>query len=335
MIKAVSLLKIFKNSPLSAVILLPDTPEFTVVEVSDRFIKETGRRANDIIGKSIFANFSGSDSSENAFEDFKYSLQNVLDTGLPQKLIIENVEIGETVPILSETGEIEYLIHSYFIESPSNIFCGDKKWLNEKKELKSSEEEYKTLFRLSPIPKLIYDPETFEIYNVNESTTEKYGYSREDFQRLKLNDLVSVEHLPKFYEAHKINGNREGRIDFGHFIHLKKDKTPVHVEMSGNRFTFKGKSCMMLACIDVTERENALAQLKDNRQKLLAAENIAKIGYWKLDLKNHQLFWSDEVYKILGLDKDKFKVDFDSFYKKIHPEDKAAFSKERDTCSGR
>ena len=134
MIKALPLLKIFKSSPVSAVIILPDAPKFTVVEVSDRFIKETGKHANEIIGKSIFENFTGSDSADNSFEDLKSSLQKVLDSGFSQKLIIENVEIGETVPILSETGEVEYLVQSYLNDASSHLFCGDKKWLKKKRK---------------------------------------------------------------------------------------------------------------------------------------------------------------------------------------------------------
>jgi PAS domain S-box-containing protein len=146
---------------------------------------------------------------------------------------------------------------------------------------------------------------------------------------MKLEDLRSVNEIPKLYAAHKNIENSEGDIDFGLFVHLKKDKTPMYVEVSGNRFSFKGKNCMMVVCIDVTERENALDLLEDNQQKLLAAQNIAKIGYWKLDLQNQKLFWSEAVYKILGLDEKNFKVNFDYFFERLHSQDKDFFSNER------
>ncbi len=331
MINRDSLFKIFKASPVPTIILAADTPEFTVVEANNAFLKKIRKSANEIIGKSILANFFEPEISD--FEKgLSSSLQKVMKSKQAEKVLIENVEIGQSIPVLSDTGEIEYIVQSYLNNTSVNIFWGDKNCLNEKNELISSEEEYKKLFQLSPMPKLVYDLETFEIFDVNEIAIQKYGYSRDEFLSMKLSDLRSVEELPRLYAAHKNLENKEGLINFGLFTHLKKDKSPMRVEMFGNRFSFKGKNCMIVFFMDVTESESALSLLQDNQQKLLVAQDIAKIGYWKLDLKNQQLFWSEGVYKILGLDKKSFKVGFDSFLDKIYPEDKDTFSKKRESA---
>ena len=80
---------------------------------------------------------------------------------------------------------------------------------------------------------------------------------------------------------------------------------------------------------DVTEREMAVRQLKSDGKKLLAAQNIAKIGYWKLDILKNRLFWSDEVYKILGINKEEVQSSYELFFQAIHPDDKEVFKKER------
>ncbi|MGN6532669.1 MAG: PAS domain-containing protein [Ginsengibacter sp.] len=80
---------------------------------------------------------------------------------------------------------------------------------------------------------------------------------------------------------------------------------------------------------DVTEKEEALRQLKSDGKKLQAAQQIAKIGYWKFDILKNKLFWSEEVYNILGLNKEDKTPDFDLFFQAIHPEDKDAFAKIR------
>jgi|GEM_PF-1565741 len=77
---------------------------------------------------------------------------------------------------------------------------------------------------------------------------------------------------------------------------------------------------------DVTEKERAVRQLKSDGKKLLAAQNIAKIGYWKVDILKNKCFWSDEVYKIIGLNKEDVKLSFELFMNSIHPDDKEAFS---------
>lgn len=66
---------------------------------------------------------------------------------------------------------------------------------------------------------------------------------------------------------------------------------------------------------------------KDVREKLMAVQHLAKIGYWTCDIQNDNLFWSDEVYSIFGVDPQTNKASNDLFYKSLLPEDSEAFSK--------
>ena len=329
MINPCSLLRIFKTSPVPTVILLPDEPEFTVVEVNDYFLKETKKTADEIVGHGIFKCFPNLQTTPGHDSDLRTSLKKVMKTSLPHKAFVDNVEVTQTIPILSDSGEIEYLVHSYLNDVATNIFCIDKKCFNEKLDLKDSAEKYKKLFRLSPIPKMVFDPENFSILDVNEIAVQKYGYSRQEFLQLNLEDVIEKDEFSSLIEARDDFKRKDGRIDLGVFSHLKKDKTKINVEVSGNRISFNGKNCVLTTCIDITGRKEALDQLKDSQQRLLAAENIGKIGYWKLDLKSQRLFWSDEIFKILGLDKNEHKVELETFFSRIHPEDRDAFTKHR------
>ncbi len=80
---------------------------------------------------------------------------------------------------------------------------------------------------------------------------------------------------------------------------------------------------------DITEKEMAMRQLKSDGEKLLAAQQIAKIGYWKFDIVKDKLFWSEEIYKILGINKDDVKLSYELFFDAIHPDDKETFAKVR------
>ena len=52
---------------------------------------------------------------------------------------------------------------------------------------------------------------------------------------------------------------------------------------------------------------------------------MAKVGYWELDFETNKLYWSDEVYTIWGLDKNKSIFDFEEFHSSIHPDDVQEF----------
>ncbi|MDF2157060.1 PAS domain-containing protein [Algoriphagus sp. CAU 1675] len=72
------------------------------------------------------------------------------------------------------------------------------------------------------------------------------------------------------------------------------------------------------------------AQMMELVRKLELAQEIGKIGYWELDLVTHEIFWSDEVYKIWGVEKESFKPKLSTFEATIHPEDFQEFLKHQD-----
>lgn len=88
----------------------------------------------------------------------------------------------------------------------------------------------------------------------------------------------------------------------------------------------------IMYCIakDATEREKVFQRIKENESKLLAAQKIAKVGYWQSVPDSKGLYWSDEVYNIWGLDKNTFQLDYDSYFETIHPDDRAEFLSSRD-----
>ena len=63
-------------------------------------------------------------------------------------------------------------------------------------------------------------------------------------------------------------------------------------------------------------------ELIHSQENLAQAQHIAKIGHWELDLVNSKLFWSDEVFSIFGISKEKFGSNYEMFLELIHPDDR-------------
>ncbi len=59
-------------------------------------------------------------------------------------------------------------------------------------------------------------------------------------------------------------------------------------------------------------------------EDLKAIEKIGHLGFWSLDLKTNQLFWSKEIYFLLGLDyvKEKQNQSETEIFNLVHPEDR-------------
>lgn len=66
---------------------------------------------------------------------------------------------------------------------------------------------------------------------------------------------------------------------------------------------------------DITERKRLEAQLAE-------AQKLAHIGSWELDIPSGNLYWSDEIFRILEIDKAQFDVSYEAFLNIIHPDDR-------------
>ena len=63
-------------------------------------------------------------------------------------------------------------------------------------------------------------------------------------------------------------------------------------------------------------------ELSTANEILNEAQEVAHIGNWRLDLKTQYLEWSEQVYKIFGIENGYFDNTLDLFFKFVHPEDR-------------
>ncbi len=190
-------------------------------------------------------------------------------------------------------------------------------------KLKQSEEKYRLLFYNSPLPKWIYDIKTLNIVEVNEKAIEHYGYTRDEFLKLNIQQLRPVDNVISFNEIIK-DAIKDDVFNLGLVTHIKKNGEQIKVEISGHKILYQQESSMMVVSHDVTERDVALQILKDKDAKLENAQEVAKLGYWQLDKKAESLFWSKQIYKIWDLQED-FMPSLSFLISTIHPDDKNYF----------
>ena len=76
--------------------------------------------------------------------------------------------------------------------------------------------------------------------------------------------------------------------------------------------------------IDITRLKLAEKALRESEAMLARSQQIAHVGSWVLDLTTNQLIWSEETYRIFGINSPEFALSFATFLEIVHPDDRTA-----------
>jgi PAS domain S-box-containing protein len=206
---------------------------------------------------------------------------------------------------------------------------------NSQKVSTESEKKYKYIFENNPSPMFIWDFETLRIVDCNIEALMKYGYSRAEFLQLNIRDIRPGEDINRINAATR-DERTYGEIHRHPWRHMKKNGDIMYVEVTGHLIDFNGRKSSLVLINDVTDKLRAENELKRSEEKLRLATEISRLGYWQKDIDGNNRYWSDELYKIWGVSKDTFTLDYDSFFKTVHPDDQPKFEEEQDaTLSGK
>lgn len=100
---------------------------------------------------------------------------------------------------------------------------------------------------------------------------------------------------------------------------------PVRATLTGIRLAEEEEeeeeARLLLIVEDMTEQARLQDALRESEATLLRAQEVARIGSWRLDFLAGALAWSPEVYRIFSVDR-KEAVSYETFLAAVHPEDR-------------
>lgn len=86
-------------------------------------------------------------------------------------------------------------------------------------------------------------------------------------------------------------------------------------------------SGVVISIRNLTELKIAEEKLRQSEEALLEAQRIAHIGNWKFDVTTQRMSWSDEMYRIFGLEKPHPEPNYRQYLQFVHPEDRSNVEK--------
>lgn len=100
------------------------------------------------------------------------------------------------------------------------------------------------------------------------------------------------------------------------------DGNCICFEASSRPFTYNNNVAVLIVGCDIPERKQMNELLKKKQKNLEEAQRIGKIGSWELDLTQHEIERSDEIYRIYELDLITASASPEEYLSVIHPDDR-------------
>lgn len=184
-----------------------------------------------------------------------------------------------------------------------------------------SEKQYRYLFKNNPMPMWVIDLNDFRFLDVNEMATYQYGYSREEFLKMKATDIRPESDKVFFIQSDHSFTNTGTNYNRGTWNHVKKDGTIIKVEIIAHEILFEGKKARLILANDVTEKKKTEEKIKtsESRFRALIENNYDIISLMDADFK--VIYRSPSATRITGWADEELQGVEGT--KNIHPDDRA------------
>jgi PAS domain S-box-containing protein len=301
---------LLQNSPTPIHVINPD---WTIRYVNKELERLTGYTSEELIGKK--APFPW--WPEQRHVEFKKILKEIAEKGTvtSERLYRKKdgtpfwVEVNAVA--VKNGGDIKYYLSTWV-----DITVRKKA----EEALQISEERYRSLFEQSRDAIFITTTDG-RFLEVNQATLDLQGYTREEMFEL---DAKKTFANPEDNEKFLHDIAQTGSIKDWETKLVKKDGTVITCLLSvttrkdnkGNAIGFQG------ILRDITRFKNTEDEIRRSRERLTQAQSIAHIGSWEMSVDSGGVNWSDEMYRIYGLDREKFKPSIEAVINLVHPEDR-------------
>ncbi|WP_461491928.1 PAS domain S-box protein [Pontibacter sp. HJ8] len=192
------------------------------------------------------------------------------------------------------------------------------------KALFESQTQYKKLFDHNPLPSWVMDQHTLRFLEVNAAATKEYGYSKQEFLSLSLQDLWPEEEVVRLNQQLLTLDMHSSHFFKGR--HKRKDGSIFDVEVNSDALPVVGGSHhRLVVAVNVHERQLALEKLQRSETQLLEISSSIPGAVFQLHMTNATdytfTFISEGIRELFHIAPDEVYAAAASLYRHIHRQD--------------
>lgn len=167
-------------------------------------------------------------------------------------------------------------------------------------ELENLKARYFDIYDLAPEGYLILS-ESGRIIESNLTAAKMLGESRQSLLNKQLTSYINKEYQDVYYTYKKrlFNSHAPQECELMMTTH---DNTNLWGHMKSSLVNDEGNFSYRMVISDITNRKSIEDQLNQSLNDLMISQRIAHLGTWRVNLLTDQVFWSEELSKIYGVD---------------------------------
>jgi len=170
-----------------------------------------------------------------------------------------------------------------------------------------------------------------EILEVNKQAELSVGYSNEELLKMSIQDLDAVYQTPEEITKTWQSLTLSNQITLSSF-HKRKDGSQFPVEIRVSMIELNNAKHILGFARDDSEAYGYREKIGNLNQTLEAAQNMAKLGYWRVDTDNNITEWSPQMDEIFGFDSGQNIPEFTELVYRISPIDRNIFEDATKKC---
>jgi PAS domain S-box-containing protein len=197
--------------------------------------------------------------------------------------------------------------------------------------LREDAELFQGVFNQAAVGIVITGPDRLVI-KANRKICEFLGCEVDELIGRRIRDATHPDFVPGVDE--QIRKLVAGEVESATIenLYLRKDGTTAWGEWTSSLVRDEqGAPKYFISIIqNIDERKEAAAEAENTRHMLEHSQQVAHLGSWDLDIATFRERWSDEIYRIFGLEPQSIHFDGYGFLEYVHPDDREITRKAQD-----